>query len=159
MNKLTLMQRIFINVKYYMLFIYWFLTASKQRHEWRRWWLVVFLFIISACSPIWEEGEKKLSVISSGKDMIYISTTTPTTAPESGLSTTTVTAERALRLRDLPESQGGTTLTIMPNGSEFTVSYCIEVSGTIWAYGSYKDSTGKHWLGYSAARYLQNACD
>lgn len=154
MKKLTLLQRVFINVKYYILFFYWFLTDSKRRHEWRRWWLVVFLFFLSACSPVWEEIEKSSLELGSGKEKTSLSTTTP----ENKLSTT-VTAELALRLRDLPENQGGYELTTMPNGSVFTVSYCRDFGGTLWAYGSYVDGSGKNWIGFTAARYLSGGCE
>jgi hypothetical protein len=67
-----------------------------------------------------------------------------------------VMADVALRVRDMPEEWGGSELTTIPRGDFFRVYACMDVQGTAWAFGSYTDSHGKHWVGYAAARYLSD---
>lgn len=77
----------------------------------------------------------------------------PNTAPPPVLSTTFVIAERALWLRETPNGQR---LIAMPAGSGMIVERCEVVENTGWAFGTFVDDSGKHWVGYAAARYLSD---
>lgn len=70
----------------------------------------------------------------------------------------TVISPNGLRLRDLPDSLGSTELTIIPKGGVFEPYYCIEVRGTEWSFGVWRDPEGTNWIGYVAARYLDGGC-
>lgn len=69
-----------------------------------------------------------------------------------------VIADSGLRLRDKPDQTGSQELTIIPFGAEFQPYYCIEVQGTDWAFGVYRNEQ-TNYLGYVAARYLEGGCE
>lgn len=113
--------------------------------------LILSLFLFG-CSPVWDTtATPQKATATLDATLLKMDTQKPTSS--------SVTAEKALNLRELPEEQSGAVLTVMPNDSEFTIYYCKTIAETVWAFGSYKDNDGKIWLGYTAARYLDGGCD